>query len=165
VTITPPKRPGTEQPVVEGPSAGNGAGAPEGAADDPDAEAATNRAAPASSGADSGGTKHAPAAIDAGSAAAVSAVQPPTASASVPVGPPHSLQVGAFRRQRSADDLQRKLAANFPDVVVVEVLSGGDPLYRVYVGRVARGPQLDALKRELLAAGHASFEVAAPPTD
>jgi cell division protein FtsN len=165
VTITPPKRPGTEPPAMAVPGEGNAARVTQETAGDPDAEAATNGAAAASSGANSSETKHTPAAIDSGSAAAATAAQPATASASAPAGPPHSLQVGAFRRQRSADDLQRKLAATFPDVVVVEVLSGGDPLYRVYVGRVARGPQLDALKRELLATGHASFEVPAPPTD
>jgi len=159
VTITPPKRTGSEQPAENQPGADETGDAPQEA---PDNAGAADAAGPARSG--TNGAAAAPDGSEAGSG--VAAVAPPSMQpVAVPAGPPRSLQVGAFRTRRLADDLQRKLAAACPDVVVVEVLSGGEPLYRVHVGRIARGPQLDALKRDLLAAGHASFEVPAPSVD
>ena len=168
VTITPPKRPGTEAPVdAEGAAAASPAtGAPEGAA-----PAANDAADPAAGeSAPGGAASPAEAAAPTSAASAAPAASVPAASAPAPSAkpvpsnlPPKTLQVGAFRQKDSAADLRDKLAAGFPDVAIVEVQSGGEPLYRVIVGRLPRGPGLDDLKRRLAAAGHPAFEVPAPP--
>ena len=62
---------------------------------------------------------------------------------------------------KSATALRQELAG-FPDVQVSEVSSGGEPLFRVTVGRLPKGKALDELKRRLSAAGHPVFEIAAP---
>jgi cell division protein FtsN len=77
--------------------------------------------------------------------------------------PQRTLQVGAFRQQKSATNLHEKLAAAFSDVTIVEVQSGGESLYRVIVGRMPHGPALDDLRHRLVAAGYPAFEVPAPP--
>ena len=73
-----------------------------------------------------------------------------------------TLQVGAFRARKSAASLHDALAPSFKDVAILEVQSGGEPLYRVNVGRMPHGPALDDLRRRLVAAGHPAFEIAAP---
>jgi len=156
VTITPPKRPGTEAPVdaeagqaESAPAAGPAASVPP---TDPDnvlgAAPAAPLAAPRS-------TATAPA-PSAATAADPSTVRPATNA------PLRTLQVGAFRQQERAADLRDGLSSNFQEVQVVEVMSGGEPLYRVVVGRQPRGPALDDLKRRLTAAGHPAFEIPAP---
>lgn len=157
VTITPPKRPGSEAAKPASGEAGtevpgskeaagrDGDAAPSPRADEP--EPGTDRAAsPAAA---------APAGAPAGSAAVAS-------KDAAPAGPPHTLQVGAFRQQKSAQSLRDELAASFHDVTVLEVQSGGEPLYRVCVGRMPHGPALDEIRRRLVAAGHPAFEVPAP---
>jgi cell division protein FtsN len=156
VTITPPKRPGTEAPVdAEAGQAETAAPAGPAASmppTDPDnvlgAAPAAPPVAPRSSA-----TAPAPSAV----AADPSSARPATNA------PLRTLQVGAFRQKQSAADLRDGLSSNFQDVQVVEVQSGGEPLYRVIVGRQPRGPALDDLKRRLTAAGHPAFEVPAPP--
>jgi hypothetical protein len=163
VTITPPKRPGSEAAVGE-------PAPPDGAA------AKTADQAPASSGSpppeddnyklgatgDATKTASPPSASAPGSAPARSAE--PAATRSAPTGPLHTLQVGAYRQRKSAGSMRDKLSASFADVEIVEVQSGGEPLYRVNVGRLPRGGALDDLKKRLVAAGYPAFEVAAPPT-
>jgi len=83
----------------------------------------------------------------------------PEPSAPVPAGPLRSLQVGAYRQRRSADQMQEKLGDAFGEVQVVEVESGGEKLYRVRVGKLPAGPALTDLKSRLLAAGYPAFEV------
>lgn len=155
VTITPPKRPGSQPaPAATAelepgspPDADADADA-EGAAPAPDAAAASAAKAPAAAGA-AGGL----APSDAGEVAAKPAANLPL----------RTLQVGAFRHRASAKELQGELAADFPDVTLIEVKSGGEPLYRVNVGRLPKGKALDELRGRLAAAGHASFDVEAPP--
>lgn len=148
MTITPPKRPGSEAAPAE--SAPGAAPAAEDAAASPatDAAASPEAKAPATPGA---AGSLAPA--DAGTVAAKPAANLPL----------RTLQVGAFRHRGSARELQGELAADFPDVTVIEVKSGGEPLYRVNVGRLPKGKALDDLRGRLAAAGHASFDVEAPP--
>ncbi len=69
------------------------------------------------------------------------------------------LQVGAFRSLDSANELKDKLSRQFEDVYVSEVISGGDPLFRVRVGRLTTNVQRDALSSRLQAAGYPSFRV------
>lgn len=153
VTITPPKRPGTEAPVdAEAGSAAESAPAAGPAASlpptDPDNVLG---AAPAAAG--SAATAPAPSA----------AATDPSSARPAANAPLRTLQVGAFRQQQRAADLRDGLAPDFRDVQVVEVQSGGEPLYRVIVGRQPHGPALDDLKRRLTAAGHPAFEIPAPP--
>lgn len=152
VTITPPKRPGTEAPVAD-------ANAAESVATDPDRTL----------GADAGVAGSPPppqpptpatATLPPATAGTPPAAAGPRATTSAPL---RTLQVGAFRLKKSAELLRDELAATFQDVDVLEVSSGGEPLYRVHVGRQPRGPGLDDLKRRLVAAGHPAFEVPAPP--
>ncbi len=148
VTITPPKRPGTE-------NAG---------------EASTP--APADGGPGTAGPGAAPAAAAKvasspdnvlGGSEAASATKPPPAPA--PANAPlRTLQVGAFRQQASAEALRDQLASGFGDVAIVEVASGGEPLYRVNVGRLPKGPELTALKKRLADAGFPAFDVPLPKT-
>ncbi|HXC52209.1 MAG TPA: SPOR domain-containing protein [Candidatus Limnocylindrales bacterium] len=146
VTITPPKRPGSE-PAAAAPvePANDGAGAPTAAAPAAAGEAAKQGTATAAT---------------ANASAAVAPVAPEVPA--LPVGPLRTLQVGAFRQQKSAVSLHDTLVEAFQDVVVVEAQSGGEPIYRVNVGRLPRGPALDDLKRRLVAAGYPTFEVLAP---
>ncbi|RMD82116.1 MAG: SPOR domain-containing protein, partial [Candidatus Dadabacteria bacterium] len=86
--------------------------------------------------------------------------QPAAEAPSAPVSKPWvSLQVGAFRNLKSAHALQRKLAKTFSDVYISTVESGGEPLYRVRVGRFRTPEETEALKKRLLAAGYPSFRV------
>jgi cell division protein FtsN len=145
VTITPPKRPGTGTTPEEG-------DATETESLEPGEEippAAADSAIPPGNSASAAETTSAP-------RRTVAAPAPTTA------GPLRTLQVGAYRRRSSADQLRDALLATFRDVTVLEVESGGEPLYRVNVGRMPRGPALEDLKRRLLAAGHPAFEVLAP---
>lgn len=160
VTITPPKRPGSE------------AASPETAPADAAAEKSADQA-PASPGspppdddnyqlgasgkATTAAPSSAPAPAHAEAPAAPAAARPAT------TGPLHTLQVGAYRQRGSASALAAKLGPSFTDVDIVEVQSGGQPLYRVNVGRLPRGSALDDLKKRLVAAGYPAFEVAAPP--
>lgn len=159
VTITPPKRPGTEAPVdAEGTAdpAPAATAPPETGEAVPAADTASREAA-----APSGSAAPAAPAI----AAASGAPLPKAPAAAKPASdlPQKTLQVGAFRHKDSAADLREALVAGFQDVSIVEVESGGEPLYRVIVGKQPHGPSLDDLKRRLAAAGHPAFEVPAPP--
>ncbi len=78
---------------------------------------------------------------------------------SVTTKPWVSLQVGAFRNLKSAHALQRKLARTFSDVYISTVESGGEPLYRVRVGRFRTADESLEFKSRLLAAGFPSFRV------
>lgn len=160
VTITPPKRPGSEAPVDEGTAPGAPTQATPGAGTANDVPGA--RTANETLGAVAvPGAPEAPAS-DAGAATAAPAA---TASAKARVDPnlpQRTLQVGAFRQHKSAQAMRDKLAAAFQDVVIVEVQSGGEALYRVNVGRLPRGAGLDDLRRRLVAAGYPAFDVAAP---
>ncbi len=151
VTISPPKRPGSEK------------------AEDAAAPAVAGETAPASSG------ETAPSAVAAtGSSAGASA---PAAAPTAPAAPAppdpatvratanlplRTLQVGAYRQRSRAESLQETLSPTFEDVDIVEVQSGGEPLFRVNVGRLPRGPGLEDLKKRLAAAGFPAFEVLVP---
>lgn len=150
VTISPPKRPGSA-PAADAavPAAG-----------------ATGAEAAVSAGEDGAGTPAstapaagAPAAGTAAPAASVTRVAP----VAKPSGPPRTLQVAAFRQHERAESLRDELAESFSDVAILEVSSGGEPLYRVNVGRLPKGAELDELKKRLAASGFPSFDVAAPP--
>ena len=145
VTITPPKRPGSETAPEEGDVPEPETGAAEGGdAIPPTAGDAAASPEPSSPATETTSTPR----------------RPPAAPA--PVGPLRTLQVGAYRRRSSAEELRDSLLANFRDVTILEVESGGEPLYRVNVGTMPRGAALEDLKRRLLAAGHPAFEVLAP---
>lgn len=154
VTITPPKRPGSEAAADEAaaPSAG--------AVPEPESAPVPN---------DVLGGEGAPAQTEPAAAApdARPAAVPPAAAASAtarvdPNLPRRTLQVGAYRQRKSAQSMHDELTAAFQDVTVVEVQSGGEALYRVNVGRLPRGAALEDLRRRLVAAGYPAFEVAAP---
>jgi cell division protein FtsN len=145
VTITPPKRPGSE-------AAPEAAGA---------APAATDSAGAVTGDAAQAKVAEPEAPTSAPSAASASVATPRTAPAA-PTGPPRTLQVAAFRQHERAEALRSELAESFPDVAILEIQSGGEPLYRVNVGRLPKGVELEALKKRLAAAGHPSFDVPAP---
>ncbi|MFQ5478960.1 MAG: AAA family ATPase [Candidatus Binatia bacterium] len=95
-------------------------------------------------------------------AAPVTAVAPKLPAArelAKPRLPVVSLQVGAFRQVSSAMDFKKKLLPLFPDVYISRTDSGGEPLYRVRVGKFERSEQTEPLKARLLAAGYPSFRV------
>jgi cell division septation protein DedD len=150
VTISPPKRPGSA-PVADGEApASDATGEPRASVPAGDGAAGTPAsAAPAA---------NAPAAGTATPAASVARAAP----VAKPSGPPRTLQVAAFRQHDRAESLRDELAESFPDVAILEVSSGGEPLYRVNVGRLPKGAGLDELKKRLAAAGFPSFDVAAP---
>ncbi len=149
VTITPPKRPGSETAPEEGDVPESESGAPE----------VGDLVPPAVGDAASPSGASAPAAETASTPKRTVA---PSAAAAVPAGPLRTLQVGAYRRRSSAEEQRDSLLATFRDVTILEVESGGEPLFRVNVGRLPKGPALEDLKRRLLAAGHPAFEVLAP---
>lgn len=150
VTITPPKRPGTEAAgEAAQPPATPDAAVDAGPAGSPAAPAAAAKAAPSADNV-----------LGAGEPAAAAAV-PGRAPANAPL---RTLQVGAFRQQASAEALREQLSPTFEDVAVVEISSGGEPLYRVNVGRLPKGPELTALKKRLADAGFPAFDVPLPKT-
>ncbi|MBI5504576.1 MAG: SPOR domain-containing protein [Deltaproteobacteria bacterium] len=153
VTIAPPHRPGSS---VAQPADANDDETP-GAAPKQNADSA-----PAANAAESG----APAAVagepsQAGQAEGSTAAAAAATATAKAEGPRLTLQVGAYRQRRSAEQLRDKLAASFRDVAIVDATSGGEPLYRVRVGRLPKGPALEDMKRRLLAAGYPAFEIAA----
>jgi len=77
-------------------------------------------------------------------------------------GPYMSLQVGAFRDLRSATAMKKKLDRSFSEVYISDTRSGGEPLYRVRVGRFQTPEETLPLKQRLQAAGHPSFRVNEP---
>ena len=113
------------------------------------------RPAPQNSGASS------PASNTADDKIAVS--EPPATDAEPPVslGPADSLQVGAFRELRSAADMKARLQKHFDDVYISTVESGGEPLYRVRVGRYRDNRNALHTTQLLQAAGYPSFRVKA----
>jgi type II secretory pathway predicted ATPase ExeA/cell division protein FtsN len=91
---------------------------------------------------------------------------PPPASAAIAAGAagaPISLQVGAFRELKSAADLRARLQKSFADVYISTIDSGGEPLYRVRVGRFRSDDEADRTKTALQSEGYPSFRV--PATD
>jgi cell division protein FtsN len=144
VTISPPKRPGTEEPVVPV---------------DPAAEGAASDAAPVPSAVPDATTKSA-----APATAAALAAPAPDAAVSRPATnlPLRTLQVGAYRQRGRAEQLKDALSPTFEPVEIVEVQSGGEPLYRVNVGKLPRGPGLEDLKKRLATAGFPAFEILLP---
>jgi len=158
VTIAPPHRPGTPMPKSSVDK------------DEDDTGAVEDETAPEDSGAESVAPNEAGVAdTPAQSAPASAAGDKPAATASAkanvsktPAAPRTALQVGAYRQRASAEKLRETLSASFSDVTIVETTSGGEPLYRVRVGRIPRGPAVDDTKRRLLAAGYTAFEVALP---
>lgn len=176
VTITPPKRPGSEPaeaspPAAPSPSANETLGALDapGPANSGGASASADSKAAPKPKADAGaaGSSAGAAAAAAGSAPATvgaaggSDKAPQVARVEANL-PQRTLQVGAFRQRSSAVAMRDTLAASFPNVAIVEVQSGGEVLYRINVGRLPRGSALDDLRRRLAAAGHPAFEVPAP---
>lgn len=160
VTITPPKRPGSP-PVASGDAPATAPGNPDGTDDDrPAADHVLGASEPASAGSQPeagapGGDRR----------SAAVAVEPAGSAKIDPNLPRRSLQVGAFRQRSLATAMQEKLDGRFPDVAVVEVQSGGTPLFRVNVGRLPKGPALSQLKDRLADSGYPSFDVPAPPVD
>ena len=123
-----------------------------------------------------------PAAVPVVAVPALSKPEVPKPKASAPLSPPAtdtatarvtpqpedesgariSLQVGAFRERSSADSLRDKLAQQFKDVYVSTIHSGGEPLYRVRVGKFKAPEDTLTIKDRLQAAGYASFRVSEP---
>jgi len=166
VTISPPRRPGSEPAQADAQDAAQ-AGAQQ--TPGPAGEQAKALAATASSGAliqpppaSAAGTGAAAGAASAGPSASAA---PDANRAVASAGPLHTLQVGAFRQQASATSLRDKLATGFPDVTVTQALSGGEPIYRVNVGRMPHGDGLDDLRHRLSAAGYPAFEVLTSATN
>ncbi|MFN2426605.1 MAG: SPOR domain-containing protein [Candidatus Binatia bacterium] len=157
VTITPPKRPGTQAPVAE---ADEAAAASDTAPEAPPVDPADNVLGGEPAGADAA---QAPAAPAAKAAVPSGAAPTPATTRAATNLPLRTLQVGAYRLKKSAQSMREKLAASFEDVSIVEVQSGGESLYRVNVGRLPRGPALEALRGRLVAAGHPAFDVPLPP--
>lgn len=151
VTITPPKRADSD--------AGDETTAPPPGAAEAAAAAALSpaTAAPAAKAAPS--TDNVLGATEAARPAA-----PPSTALASPNAPLRTLQVGAFRQQASAEALRDQLAPTFQDVAIVEISSGGEPLYRVNVGRLPKGPELAALRKRLADAGFPAFDVPMPKT-
>lgn len=69
------------------------------------------------------------------------------------------MQVGAYRRHRSATDLKEKLQRSFDDVYVSETISGGQPLYRVRVAPGSSAATVAELKSKLVKGGYSCFAV------
>ena len=94
---------------------------------------------------------------------AVAVSPPPATDLEKPVvlGPAESLQVGAFRELRSAADMKARLQKHFEDVYISTVESGGEPLYRVRVGRFQNRRDTLHMTQLLQAAGYPSFRVKA----
>ncbi|MCG8672385.1 MAG: SPOR domain-containing protein, partial [Pseudomonadales bacterium] len=90
------------------------------------------------------------------------ALTAPQAALPTPATGELSLQVGAFREIASAIELKTKLLRSFDDVYVSRIESGGEPLYRVRVGRFADRDASMSTKVRLQAAGHPSFTVRGP---
>ena len=74
-------------------------------------------------------------------------------------GPLYTLQVGAFRQYGKATELRTALMKDFSDIEVLETQSGGESLFRVRVGHAPSKTGLAELKKQLAAAGYASFPV------
>ncbi len=117
-----------------------------------------------------------PVTIPGGSAPSSSTPKPPTSGVSSSGPPPApsvapsaaavgkggvSLQVGAFRELKSAHELRNRLQDKFADVHISTTDSGGEPLYRVRVGRFANDDEANPTKDTLQSAGFASFRVVA----
>jgi type II secretory pathway predicted ATPase ExeA len=79
----------------------------------------------------------------------------------ITVGPTESLQVGAFRELRSAADMKARLQKHFGDVYISTIESGGEPLYRVRIGRFRTNVDTLHMIQLLQAAGYPSFRVKA----
>ncbi len=77
-------------------------------------------------------------------------------------GPYHGFQVGAYREKHNAVELQEKLSKDFPDVYMTRIISGGEPLYRVRVGKLRDAAAIAKLKSRLRRAGFAAFPVTQP---
>lgn len=82
--------------------------------------------------------------------------------ADLEAGPRVALQVGAFRERASAEALKNELTRKFSEVYVSTIHSGGEPLYRVRVGRFTSPDETTPLRSRLQAAGYASFRVTEP---
>ncbi|RMF24798.1 MAG: SPOR domain-containing protein [Deltaproteobacteria bacterium] len=161
VQIKPPPRPGAAAPETAKPPEKPVAAPPAGTPAIEKVESATHEAGPARPAAEAPAAPASPA----------PAVRPETApsagttetsskiTGSATTKPWVSLQVGAFRNLKSAHALQRKLAKTFSDVYISTVESGGEPLYRVRVGRFRTADESLELKSRLLAAGFPSFRV------
>ena len=74
-------------------------------------------------------------------------------------GPLYALQVGAFRQYGKATELRTALMKDFSDIEVLETQSGGESLFRVRVGHAPSKTGLAELRKQLTAAGYASFPV------
>jgi cell division protein FtsN len=74
-------------------------------------------------------------------------------------GPLYTLQVGAFRQYGKATELRTALMKDFSDIEVLETQSGGESLFRVRVGHAPSKTGLAELRKQLTAAGYASFPV------
>jgi cell division septation protein DedD len=165
VTITPPVRPGSEPLASLGSDKMGDMMDP--AASDPNAspqarhsidggwsteKARPTQSKPASTPQGSKGTK-------AGASAAAVAATPVRA---VYASARPAMQVGAYRQAASAEKLKQKLLKSFDDVYVTQVVSGGEPLYRVRVGLGSSHDDLTQLKTNLAKGGYSCFPVSEP---
>ena len=71
------------------------------------------------------------------------------------------MQIGAFRELRSAADMKARLQKHFDDVYISTIESGGEPLYRVRIGRFRTNTDTLHMIQLLQAAGYPSFRVKA----
>ncbi len=95
------------------------------------------------------------------SAEATPAVEPTSGSTAKKAAPApkFTLQVGAYRSAANARVFVDELELDFEDVYLSEVHSGGEPLYRIRVGKFATAEEREAVKKRLVAAGHPCFDV------
>jgi type II secretory pathway predicted ATPase ExeA/cell division septation protein DedD len=169
VKIKPPPRPGAAPaaPAVAAPAARANAGASDanGKSASGQTRSTATAALPAAAKPATKGAKGEPsAAVPApGGSAALPSPAPAGGSTgprpSASAGPTIALQVGAFRELRSAIELRAKLSQKFEDVYISTVESGGEPLYRVRVGRLKSKDETPALRAKLQTAGYPSFRV------
>jgi len=69
----------------------------------------------------------------------------------------YTVQVGAFVEETSAQALERRLSARYPDVLVSSVRVDGSTYYRVRVGRVGTIADAERLARRLDGEGFTPF--------
>lgn len=173
VTITPPVRPGSQplaslspdQAMSPPAAASTGAAAPTANGDSPQARHSIDGGWSTEKGPAQNSSK--PTAQPSQNKAATSAAAAVAAVAATPARAVYAsdrpaMQVGAYRQASSAEKLKEKLLKNFDDVYVNQVVSGGEPLYRVRVGLGSRYNSLGDLKSQLAKGGYSCFPVSEP---
>jgi cell division protein FtsN len=77
-------------------------------------------------------------------------------------GPYITIQVGAYRSEENAAELEAELAEQFPETYVHKVTSGGKPLFRVRVGHFTDPGRAESVRKRIVAAGYPAFQANEP---